>query len=370
MNPTANPTSIKRETAMAEAGDECLSVRGMHTWLHARQQGKSNDVHLVRGIDFDIRCGQTLALVGESGSGKSLTSLSLMRLLARSQTWSHQGRALFTAADGRQHDLLSADEATLRGLRGNHMAMIFQEPMTCLNPVLSIGDQLSEPLRLHKGLDAQAARSEALRALDEVEIPAAAQRLAQYPHQLSGGMRQRVMIAMAMVCRPRLLIADEPTTALDVTIQAQILKLITRLRKERAMAVLFITHNLGVVAHHADDVAVMYAGQIVEAASVKALFASPVHPYTNALLRCLPGQRRLGRTPPEGASPAGATSSPALYAISGQAPNMAQLGVGCAFAPRCESALPACQSQQPTWHEQPHRQWRCSVKTETVKEVA
>ena len=370
MNPSANnPTAIEGPF-MAAAGNDCLSVRGMHTWLHSRQGGTPGDVHLVRGIDFDIRCGQTLALVGESGSGKSLTSLSLMRLLARSQTWSHQGSALFTAADGRQHDLLSAEEATLRGLRGNHMAMIFQEPMTCLNPVLSIGDQLSEPLRLHKGLDAQAARLEALRALDEVEIPAAAQRLGQYPHQLSGGMRQRVMIAMAMVCRPRLLIADEPTTALDVTIQAQILKLITRLRKERGMAVLFITHNLGVVAHHADDVAVMYAGQIVEATAVKTLFSSPVHPYTQALLRCLPGQRRLGRARHELESPGDPAASPALYAIRGQAPNMAQLGGGCAFAPRCDSAQTDCQTQPPTWHQLTHRQWRCSMKTDAVTEAA
>jgi peptide/nickel transport system ATP-binding protein len=236
--------------------------------------------------------------------------------------------------------------------------------------VLSIGDQLSEPLRLHKGLGAQAARSEALRALDEVEIPAAAQRLGQYPHQLSGGMRQRVMIAMAMVCRPRLLIADEPTTALDVTIQAQILKLITRLRQERGMAVLFITHNLGVVAHHADDVAVMYAGQIVEATSVKTLFATPVHPYTNALLRCLPGQRRLGRHPQVGAPADASAANPALYAIRGQAPNMAQLGRGCAFAPRCDSAQPVCQTDAPIWHQSTHRQWRCSVKTDSLMEAA
>jgi peptide/nickel transport system ATP-binding protein len=369
MNASVNAMESTKNTSAGNAGDECLSVRGMHTWLHARQNGKQSDVHLVRGIDFDIRCGKTLALVGESGSGKSLTSLSLMRLLARSQTWSHQGSAMFTAADGRQHDLLSADESTLRGLRGNHMAMIFQEPMTCLNPVLSIGDQLSEPLRWHKGLDARAAQHEALRALEEVEIPAAAQRLGQYPHQLSGGMRQRVMIAMAMVCRPRLLIADEPTTALDVTIQAQILKLITRLRHERGMAVLFITHNLGVVAHHSDDVAVMYAGQIVESTAVKTLFSSPTHPYTNALLRCLPGQRRLGRSPQGEEAASGQAPSTALYAIRGQAPNMAQLGTGCAFAPRCDSAQPDCHTKAPNLLQSPHRQWRCPLKAEPLKEV-
>jgi peptide/nickel transport system ATP-binding protein len=343
MNPTANTEVI-------------LDVRNLHTQLVRGTGPKQETLSLVRGIDFSVRGGQTLALVGESGCGKSLTSLSLMRLLARSQTWSHKGQAWFKDSHGEQVDLLSADENHMRSLRGNEIAMIFQEPMTSLNPVLSIAEQLMEPLRLHKGLDARSARAHALRALDEVEIPDASSRLGQYPHQMSGGMRQRVMIAMAMICEPRLLIADEPTTALDVTIQAQILKLMSRLRRERGMAVLFITHNLGVVAHHADEVAVMYAGQVVESADVRTLFARPTHPYTQALLRCLPGRRAVRKHADE-----------LLYAIEGQAPNMAQLGAGCAFAPRCPSAQDPCRHEDARERSLDKHRWRCTV-VETVEE--
>lgn len=340
-----------------EHNDLILDVQGLHTQLQRGKDAAQETLPLVRGIDFSVRGGQTLALVGESGCGKSLTSLSLMRLLAGGQTWLHQGQAWFKDSRGERVDLLRASEDRMRALRGNELAMIFQEPMTCLNPVLSLAEQLTEPLRLHQGLDARSARAQALRALDEVEIPAASSRIDQYPHQMSGGMRQRVMIAMAMICHPRLLIADEPTTALDVTIQAQILKLISRLRHERGMAVLFITHNLGVVAHHADQVAVMYAGQVVESADVKTLFASPTHPYTRALLRCLPGHRADRKRNGE-----------LLYAIEGQAPNMATLGAGCAFSPRCPSALAQCSQQAAQQRGVDNHRWRCTV-VETPQEA-
>jgi peptide/nickel transport system ATP-binding protein len=219
--------------------------------------------------------------------------------------------------------------------------MIFQEPMTCLNPVLTVGEQIAESVRLHLGLSKSAARQRALQALEQVEIPAARQRLDEYPHQMSGGMRQRVMIAMAMVCEPQVLIADEPTTALDVTIQAQILALMSRLQRDTGMSMLFITHNLGVVAHHAERVAVMYAGEVVEHADVHALFAQPAHPYTQGLLACLPGRARQ-LSLKEG-------RRMALQDIPGQAPAMNRLGAGCSFAERCASRMPQCSLQAPVW---------------------
>ena len=325
-------------------GPPRLQVRDLHTrLLHA-----SGALPLVRGVSFDLYDGQTLALVGESGSGKSLTALTLMRLLARNARWQCTGQALLRDEAGQTHDLLSISSQDMRHLRGNRVAMIFQEPMTCLNPVLPVGEQIAESVRLHRGLDRRAARAQALRALEQVEIPAASQRLDEYPHQLSGGMRQRVMIAMAMVCEPQVLIADEPTTALDVTIQAQILQLMSRLQQQTGMSMLFITHNLGVVAHHAERVAVMYAGQVVEQAGVAELFAQPAHPYTQGLLACLPGRARqlakqTGRAVP-------------LQDISGQAPAMHALGPGCSFAPRCRASLPVCTAESPPWRaEGSHR---------------
>ncbi|MBP8148995.1 MAG: ABC transporter ATP-binding protein [Limnohabitans sp.] len=314
-----------------------LQVRDLTTTLVQREGA----VPLVRGVSFDLHAGQTLALVGESGSGKSLTALSLMRLLARNARWQCGGQALFTDAAGQTRDVLQLSEAEMRQLRGHQMAMIFQEPMTCLNPVLTVGEQIAESVRLHWGLDKHAARQRALQALEQVEIPAARQRLDEYPHQLSGGMRQRVMIAMAMVCEPQVLIADEPTTALDVTIQAQILALMSRLQRDTGMSMLFITHNLGVVAHHAERVAVMYAGQVVEQAGVHSLFAQPAHPYTQGLLACLPGRARQ-RSLQEG-------RRMALQDIPGQAPAMDRLGAGCSFAERCASRLPVCSLQAPVW---------------------
>ncbi len=324
-----------------------LSVRGLRTTLLQRQ----GSTPLVRDIDFDLWDGQTLALVGESGSGKSLTALTLMRLLSRSAQWACSGQVLFSDQQGQRTDLLSLPESEMQALRGHQLAMIFQEPMTCLNPVLTIGEQIAESARLHLGLTGAAARAQALRALEQVEIAAARQRLDEYPHQLSGGMRQRVMIAMAMVCSPRVLIADEPTTALDVTIQAQILALMQRLQKDTGMATLFITHNLGVVAHHADQVAVMYAGRIVETAAVSDLFSHPSHPYTEGLLNCLPGRarqraRELGRPV-------------ALQDIAGQAPAMNQLPAGCSFASRCAYVDARCLRGVVPWQGPPGHRFEC-----------
>ncbi|WP_010110531.1 ABC transporter ATP-binding protein, partial [Verminephrobacter aporrectodeae] len=241
-------------------------------------------VRSVADVSFSIQPGKTTALVGESGSGKSVTSLALMRLLPRSANVQLGGSAAFVTREGRTLDLLRIREREMRALRGNQLAMIFQEPMSSLNPVFPVGEQIAESVRRHQGLGRRAALAHALRMLDLVEIPAAAQRLHAYPHQLSGGMRQRVMIALAMACGPTLLIADEPTTALDVTVQAQILELMRRLQAETGMSILFITHNLGVVAQHADDMVVLYAGRVLESASVRALFARPAHPYTQGLL--------------------------------------------------------------------------------------
>lgn len=327
-----------------------LQVRDLTTTLVQRD----GSVPLVRGVSFDLHAGQTLALVGESGSGKSLTALSLMRLLARNARWECGGQALFTDAAGKTCDLLQLPDAQMRQLRGHQIAMIFQEPMTCLNPVLTVGEQIAESVRLHWGLDKRAARQRALQALEQVEIPAARQRLEEYPHQLSGGMRQRVMIAMAMVCEPQVLIADEPTTALDVTIQAQILSLMSRLQCDTGMSMLFITHNLGVVAHHAERVAVMYAGQVVEEADVHALFAQAAHPYTQGLLACLPGRARQLSLK--------AGRRMALQDIPGQAPAMNGLGAGCSFAERCASRMPLCSVQAPAWQGDANHARACHLE--------
>jgi peptide/nickel transport system ATP-binding protein len=314
-----------------------LRVQNLQTTLVQ----KNERLNLVRGIDFEVMPGETLALVGESGSGKSLTALSIMRLLARNAQWHCQGQVMFHNGTEPAQDLLTLSEQRMRQLRGHQVAMIFQEPMTCLNPVMTVGQQIAESVRLHLGLDQAAANARALRALEQVEIPAVHQRFHEYPHQLSGGMRQRVMIAMSMVCEPRLLIADEPTTALDVTIQAQILNLMSRLQKDTGMAMLFITHNLGVVAHHAERVAVMYAGQIVEHGKVDEVFAKPQHPYTQGLLACLPGRaRQLSKQ---------TGKTVALQDIPGQAPSMAEIPQGCSFAPRCSACQTSCKEILPAW---------------------
>ena len=314
-------------------------------------------VRSVADVSFSILPGKTTAIVGESGSGKSVTSLTLMRLLPRTANAQVAGRTAFVTREGKTVDLLTLGEREMRSLRGNQLAMIFQEPMTSLNPVFRIGEQIAESVRLHKGLDHKAALAHALRMLDLVEIPAAAQRIHEYPHQLSGGMRQRVMIALAMACDPTLLIADEPTTALDVTIQAQILALMRRLQTETGMSILFITHNLGVVAHHADDVVVMYAGRVVEHAPVRSLFAQPEHPYTQGLLACLPGK----------AARAGQARPRRLRAIRGQVSSPLAPPPGCAFEPRCDLAIPACRElMPPLLSTGPGREARCIRVAESL----
>jgi len=285
-------------------------------------------LHAVRGIDFQVRRGEMLCLVGESGCGKSMTSLALMGLLPRKAQRSAD-RLRFDGVD-----LLGLPERGMAALRGARIAMIFQEPMTSLNPSYTLGDQLCEALRAHRKVSAAQARERAVYLLERAGVPQASQRLRQYPHQLSGGLRQRVMIAMALMCGPDLIIADEPTTALDVTIQAQILRLIRELQQEFGTAVVFITHDLGVVARIADRVAVMYAGEVVETAPVGELFARPSHPYTRGLLSCIPVR---GKTAP----------GSRLRTIPGVVPSLVGPVSGCAFANRCSEVREACAQTPP-----------------------
>ena len=295
----------------------------------------------VDEISFSIAPRETLALVGESGCGKSVTALSVMGLVPRPQGRLASGRILL------EHiDLATLPEKAMEKLRGSRVAMIFQEPMTSLNPVMTIGAQVAEALMIHAGLSRRAAESRALAVLDEVKIPSPARRFHEYPHQFSGGMRQRVMIAMAIACEPVVLLADEPTTALDVTIQAQVLGLLADLRQRHGMAMLFITHNLGVVAQIADRVAVMYAGQIVEQAPVAAIFAKPAHPYTRALFAAIP---RLD------------VPEQALASIPGRVPPLNDMPVGCRFAPRCPLAQAGCERPQVLAPLSATHQVRCHV---------
>ena len=296
--------------------------------LHVEFAGRHRTVRAVRGLSYTIRPGETLGLVGESGSGKSVSALSLLGLLPKRVGKITQGSAVF---DGR--DLIGMPEEQLRRVRGSKIAMIFQDPLSSLNPVLTIGRQITEALETHKGMDRKASHKRAIELLELVGIPNAKGRVNDYPHQFSGGMRQRAMIAMALSCEPALLIADEPTTALDVTIQAQILSLLSRLRSELGMAVLIITHDLGVVAGFADRLAVMYAGRLVELGPTEDMLASPSHPYTIGLLRSLP---RLDRP-----------RQAALTPIEGSPPDLAADLVGCPFAPRCAWRL------EDSWLENP-----------------
>jgi len=285
----------------------------------------------VDGVSFHLDAGETIGLVGESGCGKSVTSLSILGLIPSPPGEIESGKIKFGG-----HNLLDFEAERLRKIRGHEISMIFQEPMTSLNPVLPIGRQVAEPLRIHQGLSKADALEKATRWLDHVKIPAAAKRLNDYPHQLSGGMRQRVMIAMAMVCGPKLLIADEPTTALDVTIQAQILSLMNRLKDELTMSMLLITHDLGVVAQMAARVVVMYAGQIVEEAGVGEIFDRPFHPYTQGLLKSMP---RIGDGLSEGKQ--------RLSEIPGIVPVLTEIIKGCKFADRCPHAFEVCRQTQP-----------------------
>jgi oligopeptide transport system ATP-binding protein len=301
-----------------------LEVRDLQTRFFAR----SGVVRAVDGISFELREGETLGIVGESGCGKSVTALSLMRLVPKPPGRIVGGQVLLHEDSGTR-DLLQLPEREMRDVRGNVISMIFQDPMTSLNPVLTIGYQIAEPLMVHRGMSMKAARRRAADLLDQVGIPAAGDRLDDYPHQFSGGMRQRVMIAMAMACEPKLLIADEPTTALDVTIQAQILDLIVRLNEDLGTAVILITHDLGVVAELCQRVIVVYAGQIIENAPTDVLYSQPNHPYTLGLMRSVP---RLG-----------ADVKRRLVPISGMPPDLVAPSDGCRFRPRCPRAQVKCQ---------------------------
>ena len=305
-----------------------LSVRDLVT----RFRTGRGDVAAVDHVSFDVAAGETLAIVGESGSGKSVTALSILRLIPDPPGTIESGEILF---DGK--DLLKLSDAEIRAVRGNRIAMIFQEPMSSLNPALTVGMQVGEPVNLHRRLPWSAALAKARELLGLVRMSDAASRAAAYPHQFSGGMRQRAMIAMALACEPQLIIADEPTTALDVTVQAQILDLLKDLAHKARSALILITHDLGVVARYADRVVVMYAGRVVESAPARVLYANPRHPYTRGLMASVP---RLD----------GATDK-RLVPIEGQPPDLARLPAGCAFAPRCRQASDACHAQRPALRE-------------------
>lgn len=296
--------------------------------LHTRFDTPDGTVRAVDGVTFKVRRGEAIGLVGESGSGKSVTALSILGLIPRPPGRIERGAILFE-----NRDLIGISATEMRRIRARHIAMVFQDPMTSLNPILTIGRQLTEAMETHLGLGAGDARQRAIELLEHVGIPSADQRLGQYPHQFSGGMRQRVMIAMAISCNPQLLIADEPTTALDVTVQAQIVDLVKRLRRELNMAIVWITHDLGIVAGLCDRVIVMYAGRIVEDAPVKRLFANPAHPYTRGLLASIP--RLDGR------------HKSRLQAITGLPPDLIRPIQGCAFAPRCPYAQEICRQRPP-----------------------
>jgi oligopeptide transport system ATP-binding protein len=321
-----------------------LEVKNLRTTFRT----EDGPVTAVNGLSFSLGAGETLGIVGESGSGKSVTSLSIMRLLARNATVTADG--LFF--EGR--NLLDASEAEMRKIRGYKIAMIFQDPMTSLNPVLTIGEQIAEAVRLHLGLNKKDARDRAVEMLEKVRIPSPRSRLGDYPHQFSGGMRQRVMIAMALSCSPQLLIADEPTTALDVTIQAQILELMNEMQAETGAAIILITHDLGVVAEVCKNVLVMYGGNMVEYGTADQIFANPRMPYTQGLLASLP---RVDDTQHRRLEP-----------IKGQPPNLLRLPPGCAFAPRCGYRMPICVEPVPLYDFGDGHVARCYLYDDRAKE--
>jgi peptide/nickel transport system ATP-binding protein len=308
------------------SGERLLSIEGLRVAFRTR----AGEVTVVDDLSLSLDAGETLCLVGESGSGKSMTALAVMGLVP-APNGMIRGGSIELAGE----ELVGADPARLRQVRGKEIAMIFQEPMTALNPVFSVGEQIAETLAVHEGLGRRAALGKAIELLAAVGIPAPERRIREYPHQLSGGMRQRAMIAMALACSPKLLIADEPTTALDVTVQAQILDLLKDIQLRFGTAILLITHDMGVVAEVADRVAVMYAGRKVEEGVAAAVLERPAHPYTRALIACAPrpivgeGERQL------------------LEEIPGIVPSMLRLPPGCAFEPRCRSALPRCRAERP-----------------------
>ena len=323
-----------------ESNELALEVEGLQTYFYTRQ----GIVKAVDGVSFDLRKGETLGIVGESGCGKSITALSIMRLVPDPPGRIVGGRVTL---DGTE--LLGLDEAQMRDIRGNDISMIFQEPMTSLNPVLTIGYQIAESLVLHQDMSKSQALERAIELLDLEKIPEPAQRAKEYPHQLSGGMRQRAMIAMALACNPKVLIADEPTTALDVTIQAQILDLIVQLQEQLGTAVILITHDLGVVAETVQRVIVMYAGRKVEEADVETLFAEPMHPYTHGLMASVPRLAIMsGDTEAE---------TERLEEIPGIVPPLNNLPPGCAFAPRCRFADDKCEAEYPPYEERRPGHW-------------
>lgn len=306
-----------------------LDVKDLKTYFYT----DSGVAKAVDGVTFSVDKGKVLGIVGESGCGKSVTSLSIMRLVDPVTGKNEGGEILFDGTD-----ILKLPEPEMRKLRGNRISMIFQEPMTSLNPVFTIGYQIEESLILHKGMDKKAARQQAIHLLELVGIPEAGKRVDEYPHQLSGGMRQRVMIAMALACEPDILIADEPTTALDVTIQAQILELMQSLQKKLGMAIIMVTHDLGVIADMCDEIIVMYGGRVCERGTAEDIFYRPHHEYTKGLLRSIPNVDRIGEK---------------LIPIPGTPINLLNMPKGCAFCPRCEEAMKICIEEQPPEMQMP-----------------
>ena len=330
-----------------------LEVEGLRTVFFTRR----GLIKAVDDISFSLGAGETLAVVGESGCGKSMTALSIMRLVP-----DPPGRIVGGQVRLEGRDLLALDEAAMRDVRGNAISMIFQEPMTSLNPVLTIGNQVSEAIRLHRDLARAAAMEMAVEMLRLVKIPDPLRRAREYPHQLSGGMRQRAMIAMALACHPKVLIADEPTTALDVTIQAQILDLMLGLQRELGTAIVLITHDLGVVAETAQRVIVMYAGKKVEEAAVEALFEEPLHPYSRGLLASIPRLPLMGGAPAE--------TSERLKEIPGTVPSLIDLPSGCIFAPRCAFADERCRREYPPYEEKRRGHWAACWNSDRLAEAA
>ena len=327
-----------------DSREKLLEIKGLKTYFNT----EDGVAKAVNGVDYHVYKGETLGVVGESGSGKSVTSLSIMRLIPNPPGFIAGGQVLF---DGQ--DLLQLSYKEMRKVRGNKISMIFQEPMTSLNPVFTIGNQIMEPIILHENLSLKEAEDRAVEMLDKVGIPGARNRLNDYPHQFSGGMRQRVMIAMALACDPKLLIADEPTTALDVTIQAQILELMVELRENNPeSSIILITHDMAVVAETCDRVAVMYCGRIQEMASVDEIFYNPLHPYTRGLLASIPNP---------------AKKKDRLFAIPGIVPNLMDLPVGCKFCTRCDQKMDICEVEEPPMVEIKEGHFlRCHLSKEMI----
>ena len=323
--------------------NQILNVQGLETRFHTDE----GTVHAINGVSFAINEGETVGIVGESGCGKSVTMLSVLRLIP-----TPPGKITAGTAEFRGQDLLKMEDEEIRHVRGAQISMIFQDPMTSLNPVLTVGKQLTEPMLLHLGMTKQQANNRAVELLEMVGIPGARERLSDYPHQFSGGMRQRVMIAMALSCNPQILIADEPTTALDVTIQAQFIELVKRLQENLGMAIIWITHDLGVIAGLAQRMMVMYGGFFIEEAPVKELYANPRHPYTIGLLGSLP--RLDGK------------HSERLVSIDGLPPVLYEMPSACPFAPRCKFAIERCSKENPVLEEiSPNHSIACWVDTRT-----